>query len=119
MRESQPVAGDSQEEAVEIGVDRAWERVADVASCLEIHLKARYEVDVQRVDVANHRSELVPSPRRHATTESLGAPVVRIVQERHSVVGFGDFNEAIGRRTVGEPVQKAVGFRGEVFPYLY
>ena len=54
----------AEEQAVQVGVDRAAESLAERLRRAQRELEARDEVQVERVEVADHRPELEPGPRR-------------------------------------------------------
>src|SRR3989449_11359348 len=61
----------SEEQAVQIGIEKALEAAAQQLRRLQVHLVTRNEVDVQRVQVRHLGSELGPGPRRDAAPHPL------------------------------------------------
>src|SRR2546425_3434424 len=71
----------SQKEAVQIRVNESRKTAPQELRGFEIHLKTRNEVDVQRIEVVDQRSQLGPRPRWDAAGHLLAASLCRFIPE--------------------------------------
>ena len=61
----------AQEQAVQVGVDGTTESLAERLGGAETELEPGDEVEVERVQVGHHRSQLAPGPGRHPARHPL------------------------------------------------
>ena len=99
---------------MQVRVDEARKATSQQLGRLERHLETRDEVDVERVDVANQRTQLRPGPGGDAAAHLLAAPLRRFIAERHAVVGLGDFHKPGDGWHVVERANEFIRFRGEI-----
>ena len=107
-RRAQPARLHGQQQRVEVAVDDALEVLPEQLRRLQVHLEARDEVHVQRVQLPEQRHEAGPGPSRHAAVQHLAAALAAVVEQLDPVVRVRHLDQRGVRRQARQRVEEVV-----------
>src|SRR5918994_95253 len=108
----------TEKKAVQVCIQGAGKPLPKCLRGAERELETGYEVDIDRIEIADHGAQLAPGPARYPARHALAPALAGLIVQDDAIVGGGDLDAAGSRGHPGETAQEFLSLTAEVAPHL-